>query len=65
MEDIWREEEYTFACPNCGAEISMLLDTSVPRQSYVEDCEVCCQPIDVSYTVNDGLVVDFRAERAQ
>ena len=65
MEDIWREEEYTFACPNCGAEISMLLDTSVPRQSYVEDCEVCCQPIDVSYTVDDGFVVDFCAERAQ
>jgi hypothetical protein len=65
MDDFWREEEYAFACPYCGAGISMLLDTSVRRQQYVEDCEVCCQPIDVSYTVDEGLVADFRAERAQ
>jgi hypothetical protein len=43
----------------------MLIDTSVRRQTYVEDCEVCCQPIDVSYTVEGGFVIDFRAERAQ
>ena len=29
----------------------MVLDTSVQRQVYVEDCEVCCQPIEVHYTV--------------
>ena len=65
MDDLWQEEEYAFTCPYCGAEISMLLDTSVRRQRYVEDCEVCCQPIDVSYAVDEGFVVDFRAERAQ
>jgi cysteine-rich CPXCG protein len=27
----------------------MVLDLSVRRQSYVEDCEVCCNPIEVSY----------------
>ena len=26
----------------------MLLDPSVHRQTYVEDCEVCCNPIEVS-----------------
>ena len=26
----------------------MLLDTSVHRQTYVEDCEVCCNPIEVT-----------------
>lgn len=65
MDELWREEEYAFTCPYCGAEISMLLDTSIRRQNYVEDCEVCCQPIDVSYTVGEGVVTDFRAERTQ
>jgi len=39
----------------------MVLDTSVKRQVYVEDCEVCCHPIEVRYTVEDGTVSDFEA----
>jgi hypothetical protein len=40
----------------------MVLDLSVRRQSYVEDCEVCCNPIEVSYTVRDGVVDTFGAK---
>lgn len=39
----------------------MVLDTSVTEQTYVEDCEVCCQPIEVSYAVEEGAVVEFEA----
>ena len=39
--------EHFFQCPYCWAEISMLLDTSVSRQQYIEDCEICCNPIQV------------------
>jgi hypothetical protein len=39
----------------------MLLDLSARRQRYVEDCEVCCNPIEVAYTVEAGEVVDFEA----
>jgi hypothetical protein len=39
----------------------MVLDTSVKGQTYVEDCEVCCQPIEVRYTVEDDDVCDFEA----
>jgi transcription elongation factor Elf1 len=38
------ELEHHFPCPHCGAPISMLLDLSVDRQDYIEDCEVCCNP---------------------
>ncbi len=55
------EDEFYFTCPYCGAEISMLLDLSVRRTRYVEDCEVCCNPIEVAYTVEDGEIVDFDA----
>jgi hypothetical protein len=39
----------------------MVLDTSVQGQTYVEDCEVCCQPIEVRYTVENDDVGDFEA----
>jgi hypothetical protein len=40
----------------------MVLDLSVRRQSYVEDCEVCCNPIEISYTVQDDDLADFSAK---
>jgi hypothetical protein len=39
----------------------MVLDVSVPEQTYVEDCEVCCQPIEVSYATEDGELMGFEA----
>ena len=39
----------------------MVLDTSVTTQSYVEDCEVCCNPIEVRYVAEDGAILDFSA----
>jgi hypothetical protein len=53
--------EHFFTCPYCWQTISMVLDVSVPEQTYVEDCEVCCQPIEVSYAVEEEAVVDFNA----
>ena len=39
----------------------MVLDPSVKSQTYVEDCEVCCHPIEVRYAIEDGEVSDFEA----
>ena len=39
----------------------MVLDTSVADQTYVEDCEVCCKPIEVHYAVDEDSIVDFEA----
>jgi hypothetical protein len=49
-------------CPYCGEEISMVLDVSVPAQTYVEDCEVCCRPIQISYAVEDDAFASFEAQ---
>ncbi len=51
----------TFACPHCGERISMLLDLSAADQRYIEDCEVCCNPIEISFVVEAGRVVSFAA----
>ena len=53
--------EYFFTCPYCWEEISMVIDASVKGQTYVEDCEVCCHPIQVSYAIEEGEIVDFSA----
>ncbi len=54
--------QHHFICPHCGERISMLLDLSAGCQRYIEDCEVCCNPIAVSYEAEEGRVVAFRAE---
>ena len=57
------EVEKYFKCPYCHQKISMLLDISEPgRQFYVEDCEVCCKPIQISYASDQGKLVDFFAQ---
>ena len=54
--------EHYFICPYCGEEISMVLDTSIRHQTYIEDCEVCCQPIQISYSLEDDTVTHFEAQ---
>ena len=34
-------------CPYCGEQIDMEVDVSGGEQSYIEDCSVCCRPIEV------------------
>ncbi|MFT5908476.1 MAG: hypothetical protein ACI825_001522 [Planctomycetota bacterium] len=52
-------EEHFFQCPYCWEEISMLLDTSVSHQTYVEDCEVCCNPMELSVSYDNAVLSQF------
>lgn len=52
-------------CPHCWERISLTLDLSVPEQSYVEDCPVCCKPMLVCYAAADGEVAEFSVESAE
>ena len=38
-----------------------MLDTSVAEQSYIEDCEVCCRPIQIFYAAENFELTDFQA----
>ena len=40
----------------------MVLDLSVRRQTYVEDCEVCCNPIEITYAAEDDALSSFAAK---
>ena len=55
-------EEHFFQCPYCWEEISMLIDVSISNQTYIEDCETCCNPIEISVRIQNGELTDFQAQ---
>ncbi|HMB72809.1 MAG TPA: CPXCG motif-containing cysteine-rich protein [Gammaproteobacteria bacterium] len=40
-------------CPYCGESIELIIDDSVADQSYIEDCTVCCRPIEVDVHIDE------------
>jgi hypothetical protein len=42
------------SCPYCGEPFETLVDVSAGSASYIEDCQICCQPIEMSLTVNEA-----------
>lgn len=56
------ELEHFFQCPHCWEEISMILDTSIYQQTYIEDCEVCCNPIEIKPSFTDGELIGFDSQ---
>ncbi|MCW8826422.1 MAG: CPXCG motif-containing cysteine-rich protein [Gammaproteobacteria bacterium] len=57
-------EERQIECPYCGESIVVLLDASVDHQTYIEDCQVCCRPInfDVSIDHSGTMIVTVSHE---
>ena len=54
-------KEHFFQCPYCWETISMLIDVSQNNQNYIEDCEVCCHPIQLLVTVGNQEILSFEA----
>ncbi len=52
--------EHFFQCPYCWEEISMLLDSST-SETYIEDCETCCNPIQIITQFENTVLVAFQA----
>ena len=53
-------KEHFFQCPYCWEEISMLFDNSINNQVYIEDCEVCCNPIEVNPVFENLVLISFQ-----
>ena len=58
------QEEAEITCPFCWEVQTILLDLSLPEQEYIEDCQVCCQPILVRYSSEAGELLSLEAERS-
>ncbi|HVN46603.1 MAG TPA: CPXCG motif-containing cysteine-rich protein [Steroidobacteraceae bacterium] len=40
------EEFVAVRCPYCGERLQTRVDLTADESAYVEDCEVCCRPIE-------------------
>jgi hypothetical protein len=48
-------EEAGVECPYCGEPFTTLVDCSSGDQAYVEDCRICCRPIELRiHLAEDG-----------
>jgi hypothetical protein len=50
-------------CPYCGEWISLVADESAGSQRYIEDCQVCCQPMVVALDVDQDGTASLHVER--
>ena len=39
-------------CPYCNEPIELVIDCSIPIQTYTEDCQVCCRPMIVTAEIS-------------
>ena len=55
----------TVQCPYCGERFETAVDLSAGPFSYVEDCQICCQPIELAGETDvDGALVRLTASRS-
>lgn len=55
--------EAAVSCPYCGERIVIVIDLSAGPQEYTEDCQVCCQPMVISFDVADDHMQNLRVWR--
>lgn len=57
---MYQLEPHLIHCPYCGERLEVLIDPSVVEQDYIEDCQVCCRPINFFVSLDEEGVVDVR-----
>jgi len=45
-------QQHLVNCPYCGEIIEIDVDCSEVNQSYIEDCSVCCRPININIEID-------------
>ena len=57
------EEDYEFSCPYCGVTLSVRLESCAgSKQRFIQDCEVCCRPIQIEVRFEGKEITHFSAE---
>ena len=58
------EIEHFFIVLTAGENVSMLISLNFNNQFYIEDCEVCCRPIEINFKAVDGVIESWKASRS-
>ena len=60
MTKVKNMEEIHIQCPYCLQAVTVLLDTGVYEYTtLIDDCEVCCRPIEITYKTEDGVISSY------
>ena len=52
-------------CPYCGERFDTLVDAGSGAATYIEDCQICCQPIEFELRVDSrGAVTSLSVRRS-
>jgi hypothetical protein len=51
-------------CPYCGESFETGVDASSGSSSYIEDCQVCCRPIEIEIRVSDEDAFTLNVRRS-
>ena len=57
--------EHFFTCPYCWERISMILEPEEESSDYIEDCEICCRPIELNFKFIAERLVFFEAKQME
>jgi hypothetical protein len=58
-------QQRTVECPYCGEPFETVVDLSSGSTSYIEDCTVCCRPIEFRLEVADeGTAASLQVGRS-
>lgn len=51
--------EHYFDCPHCWEHQLKMIDPSVNHQNFIEDCTVCCNPLEFDLIIEDQTLQSF------
>ncbi len=59
------DQSITVRCPYCREKFETAIDISAGTQSYVEDCQICCSPIEITLKIELGELIEYDVQRSQ
>ena len=51
--------ESYFDCPHCWENQLKMTDPSVSSQTFIEDCETCCNPLEFNIQIESNVILSF------
>jgi hypothetical protein len=64
LKALMPEQWVAVRCPYCGERLDLAVDITAGERAYVEDCEVCCRPIECGIELEtSGALRALRVQR--
>lgn len=57
-------EDVEIECPQCGEAFAIQVDTEEGDYSTIEDCAVCCRPMNIAVRCQPGRVLAVEIDAA-